>query len=394
MKLMTRVGVITAFLIGVPATAQQCLMPGGEMTCLPVGFNSAPIARLASTGTVGAAPFTVNFDASTSHDREGDALTYRWDFGNGIGSSAAMATHTWNRPGAYEVALVVNDGQQDSLVQTATIVVTEALTGAAQCSYQVVEDWEDTFTATVSIKNAGARYIQGWNVQLDLPDGAQITHVWNSHINGSHGYVATNDLTNGMIAPNQTVSFGFSGTKAMTGQPAGQARLGGVCGSTTPVQQTYAEVPVPRLEEARPAQVERFPDGEVPAVRAPTAFAVASAVRGSAPLTVHFDGRASTDALGNPVTHQWRFDDGSESTAAITSRTFTEPGSYSVSLVVSDGAAVSEPVSLTVLVTGDGPAGVTVAEERTNDGYDAEVLARNAVSPRTGLAAVSGNLVF
>ena len=54
---------------------------------------------------------TVSFDASQSADANGDALTYRWDFGDGSPpESGVRVTHIYADGGSYPVVLTVDDG--------------------------------------------------------------------------------------------------------------------------------------------------------------------------------------------------------------------------------------------------------------------------------------------
>ncbi|KAF4407636.1 PQQ-dependent sugar dehydrogenase [Streptomyces lycii] len=71
--------------------------------------NHAPVARASADRTAGGAPLTVAFSAAGSTDADGDALTHRWDFGDGTGSTAAAPTHTYEESGAYTATLTVRD---------------------------------------------------------------------------------------------------------------------------------------------------------------------------------------------------------------------------------------------------------------------------------------------
>ena len=80
---------------------------------IAVGVGTAD-ANLAPTASVGG-PYTsspgkqVYLDASASSDPDGDALSYHWDFGDGITGSGAAAAHTFAAPGVYQVKLRVTD---------------------------------------------------------------------------------------------------------------------------------------------------------------------------------------------------------------------------------------------------------------------------------------------
>jgi PKD repeat protein len=52
---------------------------------------------------------TFEFDASASYDSDNEALTYRWDFGDGTTGEGIRARHTYATPGEYRVVLAVKD---------------------------------------------------------------------------------------------------------------------------------------------------------------------------------------------------------------------------------------------------------------------------------------------
>lgn len=70
---------------------------------------------------------------------------------------------------------------------------------------------------------------------------------------------------------------------------------------------------------------------------------------GNPPLTVIFSTTA-TDFDGDSLTYHWDFGDGQTSTEEDPSHTFTEPGTYEVTLTVTDaqGASVTETITITV----------------------------------------------
>jgi glucose/arabinose dehydrogenase/PKD repeat protein len=70
--------------------------------------------------------------------------------------------------------------------------------------------------------------------------------------------------------------------------------------------------------------------------RSPTAVASASVTSGQAPLTVAFSSAGSSDPEGGALTYAWDFGDGTTSTAANPSHTFTGNGAYTVKLTVKD----------------------------------------------------------
>jgi cytochrome c len=87
------------------------------------GGNRAPLAQLSADRTVGAAPLTVQFDATASSDHDGDALRYRWQFDSTATSTEAAPTFTYTQPGLYTATLTVTDAGGLSATQTVEVLV-------------------------------------------------------------------------------------------------------------------------------------------------------------------------------------------------------------------------------------------------------------------------------
>jgi PKD repeat protein len=64
---------------------------------------------------------TITFDGSGSYDEEGEALTFRWDFGDGSASSQESPQHEYSAIGQYIVTLIVAD-EQDQAQQASKII--------------------------------------------------------------------------------------------------------------------------------------------------------------------------------------------------------------------------------------------------------------------------------
>ncbi len=71
--------------------------------------NRQPVAVIAATPTSGALPLTVSFSALNSHDPDGNALGYLWNFGDGITSTAVSQAVTYSVAGSYTAVLTVSD---------------------------------------------------------------------------------------------------------------------------------------------------------------------------------------------------------------------------------------------------------------------------------------------
>lgn len=74
--------------------------------------NRVPKAEIAQDKTIGADPLTVNFEGRNSIDYDGDALTYKWTFGDGGEESTQInPTYTFKESGKYKVTLEVTDSE-------------------------------------------------------------------------------------------------------------------------------------------------------------------------------------------------------------------------------------------------------------------------------------------
>ncbi len=79
----------------------------------------------------------------------------------------------------------------------------------------------------------------------------------------------------------------------------------------------------------------------------PTAIFTAIPINGAYPLDVFFDASNSFDPNADALTYTWDFGDGTTSTGLTTSHTFTQEGSYLVTLTVSDGT-FSDSTTMTI----------------------------------------------
>ena len=71
--------------------------------------NEPPLASFTLDASGGTVPVTVAFDASTSADPEGEALTYEWSFGDGATGTGPTPTHDYAAAGTFTVQLIVED---------------------------------------------------------------------------------------------------------------------------------------------------------------------------------------------------------------------------------------------------------------------------------------------
>lgn len=119
----------------------------------------------------------------------------------------------------------------------------------------------------------------------------------------------------------------------------------------------------------------------------PVAIVTATPTTGEAPLVVTFDGSTSTGP--NPLTSwAWNFGDGTTGTGSIVSHAYASAGTYTATLVVSDGLGLfSFPRAVEIVVTAPtkptAPTGLTAAtRSRTSIALAWTNTATNATSIR------------
>ena len=84
---------------------------------------------------------------------------------------------------------------------------------------------------------------------------------------------------------------------------------------------------------------------------APVASFEASVSSGVAPLAVSFDASGSDDPDGPIASYEWSFGDGGSANGVTASHTFQTPGTYTVSLTVTDGDDNTASTSQQIFVT-------------------------------------------
>jgi glucose/arabinose dehydrogenase len=115
-----------------------------------------------------------------------------------------------------------------------------------------------------------------------------------------------------------------------------------------------------------------YTTGSVP----PSAVAQVTPTSGPAPLTVSYNGTGSSDPQGEPLTYAWNFGDGTTSTSASGTHTYTAPGTYTAQLTVMDTEGLTASASVPVLagakitglkVTVTSPTGTARTKYRVGD---------------------------
>jgi PKD repeat protein len=269
--------------------------------------NKPPVASFTTVPSSGPAPLRVEVDASQSSDPNGSIVGYVWAFGDGQSATGVRATHVYATAGSYQIQLTVQDNKGAGSSATQTVAVTPSAPTAAFSAVpnSGVAPLLVSFDASASADADGSIVSYSWNFgDGTTGSGKQVTHTYGSAPNFSSSTfsvvltVRDNSGLEGTVAQNVTVT---------------------------------AAPPIP------------------PNV-APVARLTAVPATGSAPLTVAFDGSASTDVDGTITSYTWAFGDGQTATGARTQHVYATPATYTAVLSVADNAGAVGQASTTVTV--------------------------------------------
>lgn len=325
---------------------------------------------------------TVTFNASgTQHT--GQLTNIAWDFGDGGSNTGEVVNYAYTTPGDYTVTLTVTDDQGRSASTTAPIqiipkAVPDPLTAKISGPTQGQTGQSLTFDGQSSTSAAPLNSIQ-WDFGDGVTDSGNLTvnHVYQN--SGAYTVLLTlvNDLgqTNtasqqidiqAAPAPNQppqpaiqvsaatvnqgdTVNFDASATAA--GSPIasydwdfGDGNIGSgqltshvyAAAGTYQVTLTVADQNGLSGSATTPIEVQTPPS--VP--NTPPVAAIAAPPMAEVGVTVTFDGTPSQ--AGSPISsYQWDFGDGVTGSGPTLSYAYTQPGSYQVTLTVTDQMGLS-----------------------------------------------------
>ncbi len=311
--------------------------------------NQAPIAD-PSGPYIGTAGDALSFDGSGSSDADGSISSYVWDFGDNSTGTGANPSHTYDRSGSYNVTLRVTDngGLSGTGITTATIgdIANEPPVANAGGPYMGTANMAISFNANASNDPDGTIASYVW----DFGDGSSGTGVAVSHAYAAEGtYNVTLKVTDNdgiMDSATVTVVIG-TGNISPTADASGP----------------YSAI---------------------------------------ANTSVSFDGSGSTDPDGSIVAYDWDFGDNTTGTGVRPTHTYTQAGTYNVTLTVYDDSGAMDADVTTVQVTVDNPqqdttsAGSATITKRGDwgSGFQGDVVVKNTRSQMIGHWQVSFDADF
>ncbi|MDC8016197.1 PKD domain-containing protein [Tahibacter soli] len=365
--------------------------------------NVPPVANFSHT----ASNLTVTF-ADASADADGTIASRSWNFGDGTTSTAASPVKTYAAGGTYNVTLSVTDnaGATNAITKSLTVGTPPNAAPTANFSY-VTNGLAATFTDGSSDSD-GTIVSRAWNfgdgttstatnpaktyaaagtytVSLTVTDNGGATQTKTSSVTVVSSGCGGTVLCNGVAATGLAAAAGGTTATYTLVVPAGATNLQFVTAGGTGDADLYVKfgsAPTTSSYDCRPYVGGNAETCNIATAQAGTYYVVLRAysafsgvsLTGSyttggsnivptanftfatSGLTATF-ADTSTDVDGTIASRSWNFGDGTTSTATNPAKTYVAPGTYTVSLTVTDNGGASQTKTASVAVYSGGCGG-------------------------------------
>ena len=391
-----------------------------------------PQASFTASVTSGGAPLPVSFDASASSALGGTIVSYNWDFGDGQTGSGKLIDHTFAGAGTYAVTLSVVDDANVSAKTSTTITVSAPAPSPNAPPVAVITATQTqtvgaqvAFDASKSTDASGTITSYAW----DFGDGVTATGVSVTHdfaaagdytvvltVTDDKGATAQDKLLVTVVDPpkpanvppvaeisastaKSTLHFAWDYTGNDPGLAGFKLYQNGRLACTVNDQtlrqydcQTYVDDAKVQLWVTSFDQT-----GQESAHSNPTSYdntGLFPPAAGEAPLSVHFTPGASNDPDGTLAAYAWDFGDGAAASGPEVDHVFALPGSYTVTLTVTDNAGAKTQATTVIKVSDHPPVASGVSFTTLQDqSLTATLSASSATSsPLTFQVVKNGTL--
>jgi len=243
-------------------------------------FNRPPVASFTESADTVLTGEVICFDASTSYDLDGNVISYFWEFGDGTNATGMIVSHTYADNGIYIVTLTVtdNDGATDSAYATKTVLNRPPIASFTESAETVTVGEFITFNALSSYD----------------PDGFITSYYW--------------DFGDGTTAIGVVVTHAYA------------------------TQGTYTVTLTVTDDDGATATVTAIKT----VIKPPMASFTWAPLTPNVGEPVNFDGSASKPNGGSIVKYEWIFGDGGYAAGKTVVYTYSQMGTYNVTLKVTD----------------------------------------------------------
>ncbi|CAN5517672.1 hypothetical protein BH11BAC1_BH11BAC1_00350 [soil metagenome] len=333
---------------------------------LPAGIHvREPVARFSSPDLYSCAPSIVQFNDSSF-----DADTYLWDFGDSSTSTNTNPTHIYNSPGTYTVTLIAstNVGCADTLIRPQYVTVLGPITKFAAGITEGCVPFHVDFT------DQSINAID-WSWNFGDGNSIQTTNSFNNYLDtGTFTVTLVTHDTAGcssyyeypqkvIVHPVPAAAFSTPNTSgcmpyatnfinASTGADSTLWIFGD--GSTSTSTNSSHIYTYPGNYAVQLISTNQFGcidtavlTTPVEVLATPTPTFTASSQQGCAPLFVHF---TSTTTWTQNANYFWDFGNGLTSNDPNPDILFSDPGYYSVNLIVTNSNGCSDSINFPAMI--------------------------------------------
>lgn len=344
--------------------------------------GSTIFAGFSGTPTSGCAPLDLQFtDEST-----GTVETWSWDFGDGGASSAQHPVHTYAAPGTYTVSLTVTgDCGSDQLVRSGYIQVAEpppVITAHAEADLPVAGTVSGVYTDTHASDDTCQTITEVSSETHPRKWYSMLEHQWAFSVSPGTSMTFYVEAYRPANSDADDFAFGYSTdgvyfTELLTVASATETTYSAALPPTLSGTVYIRVVDTDRNRESQSfdtVYIDYLAIETLTGAAPPVAAFEGDPLSGFAPLLVQF----TDQSTGNPTSWSWTFGDEGASTAQHPSHEYTAPGTYTVSLTVTnaegwdtltrtDYVSVNEPGSFYAHVHD-----MSVSRRRVGNGYKGE----------------------
>jgi PKD repeat protein len=369
----------------------------GTNTVSVVVLNRAPVVAFVDLEVVtGEAAI---FNGSMCYDPDGYIDTFLWDLGEGLVYASRNATHTWNLPGRYLVTLKIkdDDGATNETMFNVTVLNRQPIARIQASPLQTTLSMPVVFNGSYSTDYDGTVVNWTWS----FGDGARGYGEVVEHIYTAYGsYLATLTVRDDQGGVNSTgvlitvrnqpptADLVVDPSSAYTGEvvtfnasnssdPENQISQyfwsfgDGASATGAIVTHVYDDDGVYTVRLTVVDEDSATAYGEISITilnRPPKAKAEASPLEVLTLEEVTFTGTGSHDDDGHVLWYRWDFGDGSTSYGGTVVHSFSDDGTYSVILTVTDDDGSEASTTVEVTVGNRAPISIAGPDQTTRTG--------------------------
>ena len=324
-----KVGLVIIILVLVVITSTLCFGPDEPKDTI----NQPPLVTIDADITSGIVPLIINFQAD-AQDNDGYIIDYEWDFDDDSTSSKEKLFHTFYGIGEYNVTLIVmdNDGAEayDSIIITA------------------LENTKPNEPPTAEAKaEADTAFVDEEIIFLgsgEDEDGDIINYAWD--FDGDDVFDWTSDTT-GITEYAYNISGFYNAVLR-------------VMDDDNAVDTDTVFITIKAKADDPPVAIISKPANE-------SVFEVDEEIQ--------FDGSESYDPDEATLTYNWDFGDGKIALEAKPTHSYSETGTYEVSLMVSDGKSNdTDSITLSIIRIENHPPEAEIVSPEQDDVFEVNTL--------------------